>query len=143
MPPKYRKEDFASGVYWPLRGALDVPRERFVLYPGQERSVDPQAPLVLWVGHDHRERALALAVHITEVQQREETAAARLPPALAGLEALLPWVAQWFPEVDANLGSTMAEYLATLRDQTLAALGLSLDAVRNWAPPASSRRRRR
>lgn len=34
VPPKYVTKDFQKGDYWRLRGGLDVPKERFILYPG-------------------------------------------------------------------------------------------------------------
>ena len=40
VPPKYKQDDFRDGVCWKLRGALDVPKERFVSFPGLERSND-------------------------------------------------------------------------------------------------------
>ena len=70
VPPKYRSEDFREGTFWKLRGALDVPKERFVSYPGLQRAHDAGAPLVLWAGYDAKARALALTTHIYELQQR-------------------------------------------------------------------------
>lgn len=32
VPPKYKPEDFVPGPAWRLRGKLDVPKERFILY---------------------------------------------------------------------------------------------------------------
>lgn len=50
-PPKYRSADFLSNGYWRLRGALDVPKERFVSYPHCSRENDPML-VVGWAGWD-------------------------------------------------------------------------------------------
>src|SRR6185312_4722613 len=60
VPPKYGSGDFAKTTYWRLRGKLDVPKERFILYPGAERDVDT-TPVLGWAGWDHLEQARALA----------------------------------------------------------------------------------
>ena len=59
-PPKYGQGDFADKASWKLRGKLDVPKERFVAYPGLGREADP-TPLVGWAGWDHLQCAQALA----------------------------------------------------------------------------------
>ena len=33
VPPKYTSADFKKNSYWQARGKLDVPKERFILYP--------------------------------------------------------------------------------------------------------------
>ncbi|MBK8460812.1 MAG: hypothetical protein IPL43_12040, partial [Micropruina sp.] len=33
VPPKYVTADFRKPSYWSARGKLDVPKERFILYP--------------------------------------------------------------------------------------------------------------
>jgi hypothetical protein len=56
VPPKYRPADFTRVDYWRLRGGLDVPKERFVSYPGAEREADGSL-VVSWAGYDHLEQA--------------------------------------------------------------------------------------
>ena len=46
-PPKYRSADFLKPAWWRLRGALDVPKERFVSFPQMSRDTDPTL-LVGW-----------------------------------------------------------------------------------------------
>jgi hypothetical protein len=142
VPPKYKQEDYRDGVCWKLRGALDVPKERFVSFPGLERSSDAASPMLLWAGYDATARALALAGYLYEMLQREGADAARLTPALAGLDELLPWVHQWHPEIDDDLGMSTGDYLQGLLDAQLAQHGLTLTAVRAWQPPAPVRRTR-
>lgn len=142
-PPKYRKEDFRDEAYWKLRGALDVPKERFVSFPGLERAGDSASPMLLWAGYDAKARALALMAWLFDLQQREGMDSARFAPALAGLDELLPWVHQWRPEIDDELGITTGDYLQGLLDTQLSQHGLTLAGVRDWRPPAPARRRRR
>ena len=142
VPPKYKQEDYRDGVCWKLRGALDVPKERFVSFPGLERSNDAGSPMLLWAGYNAKARALALTGHLYEMLQREGADASRLTPALAGLDELLPWVHQWHPEIDDDLGMSTGDYLQGLLDAQLAQHGLTLTAVRAWQPPAPVRRTR-
>ena len=67
VPPKYTSADFTRTEYWSHRGKLDVPKERFILYPDAGRETDP-TPVLGWAGWDHAEQALALA---TLIQARE------------------------------------------------------------------------
>lgn len=142
VPPKYRPEDFSDGAFWKLRGALDVPKERFVSFPGLERANDAGSPMLLWAGYDAKARALALTGYLYEMLQREGADASRLTPALAGLDELLPWVHQWHPEIDDDLGMSTGDYLQGLLDAQLAQHGLTLANVRTWRPPAPARRPR-
>jgi hypothetical protein len=142
VPPKYKQDDYRDGVCWKLRGALDVPKERFISFPGLERSNDAGSPMLLWAGYDAKARALALTGYLYEMLQREGADATRLTPALAGLDELLPWVHQWHPEVDDDLGMSTGDYLQGLLDAQLAQHGLTLAAVRAWQPPAPVRRTR-
>ncbi|MFO0244482.1 MAG: BREX-2 system adenine-specific DNA-methyltransferase PglX [Betaproteobacteria bacterium] len=142
VPPKYKQEDFRDGVFWKLRGALDVAKERFVSFPGLERGNDAGSPMLLWAGYDAKARALALTGYLYEMLQREGAEATRLTPALAGLDELLPWVHQWHPEIDDDLGMSTGDYLQGLLDAQLAQHGLTLANVRAWRPPAPARRPR-
>ncbi len=49
VPPKYTSADFHKSSYWSHRGKLDVPKERFISYPGAGRATDP-TPLLGWAG---------------------------------------------------------------------------------------------
>jgi len=44
VPPKYQSKDFLRADFWRLRGGLDVPKERWVSYPGCERGADTSLP---------------------------------------------------------------------------------------------------
>ena len=142
VPPKYASADFRSADLWRLRGKLDVPRERWVSYPHCSRDGDPTL-VVGWAGWDHLQQATALASHYDRMKAREGWPADRLVPLLAGLDQLVPWLLQWHndvhPEFDLRMGDYYRDYL---RDEAQA-LGVTLDQVRSWEPPASSRGLRR
>ena len=127
VPPRYTNADFQKGDAWRLRGKLDVPRERFIAYPGAERAADP-TPLLGWAGWDHLEQAQALAAHFICAKDEEGWPVERLRPLLEGLRELLPWLLQWHDDVDPDLGERLGTfYQSFIADQALA-LGLTLEA---------------
>ena len=141
VPPKYDQKDYREGRYWSLRGKLDVPRERFVAYPGA--SLDAKAPLYGWAGWNHLERARALAALYQQRKNSDGWDRDRLRPLLAGLQELLPWLLQWHndpsPELDGQReGDVWAEFLEGER----ATLGWSEDDLRAWRPSAPPRKER-
>jgi hypothetical protein len=142
VPPEYKIQDFRDAAMWKLRGPLDVHKERFVSFPGLERSSDAGSPMLLWAGYDGKARALALTGYIYELQQREGADPSRLAPALAGLDEMLPLVQQWNPEVDDDLGMSTGDYLQGLLDAQLAQHGLTIAEVRAWRPSEPTRRAR-
>lgn len=142
IPPEYKIQDFCDAAFWKLRGPLDVRKEQFICFPGLERANDPGSPMVLWAGYDAKARALALTGYLYELQQREGANTVRLTPSFAGLDEMLPWVHQWHPEVDEDLGMSTGDYLQGLLDAQLAQHGLTIAEVRAWKPPAPVRRTR-
>jgi hypothetical protein len=133
VPPKYGPGDFKKGSYWRLRGKLDVPKERFILYPGAERGADPTAVLG-WAGWHVLQQAQALSAHFIEMKEMEGWPAARLEPLLAGLLELLPWLRQWHNDLDPTTRLHMGDYFAHFLDEEARALGATLDDLRWWAP---------
>ena len=109
VPPKYTRADFLQATAWRLRGKLDVPKERFVLFPGAEREADP-TPVLGWAGWDALERARALAAYYLDGRDREAWAGERLAALLDGLDELLPWLLQWHDEPDPDLGMGLGTY---------------------------------
>lgn len=143
VPPKYTSADFLDATCWRLRGKLDVPKERFVLYPRAEREADP-TPVVGWAGWNHLEQAQALAAYYLRARD-EGFPTERLVPLLTGLEELLPWIRQWHPEVDPGMGLPMGEFFKTFLDEQVRSLDLSEAEVRSWSPaaaPGPGRRRK-
>ena len=124
VPPKYGSGDFKKAVWWALRGKLDVPKERWVLYPGVERNEDP-SPVLAWAGWDHAQQAQALAAYYMEARQTWAFAPQKLRLLLAGLLELLPWLHQWHAAVDPAYGASPAEAIEALLDAECHELGLT------------------
>lgn len=142
VPPKYTSADFLKSSYWSLRGKLDVPKERFVLYPFAERG-DDNTPVFTWAGFDHAQQAEALAARYLERKEQDAATADQLLPLLAGLRELLPWLLQWHnaPTADSpqGLGSAYHDFLTA----ELHALGKAEKDLAAWTPPARARGRGR
>ncbi len=140
VPPKYATADFKKVEYWKARGKLDVPKERFVLYPDLRREGDNTVVLG-WAGWDHKDQALALA---REFPTQEALGASDdlLTQMVAGLVELEPWVHQWHSEMDASFGVSPADAITGVIDQQLGRLETTRDAVTAWTPPAAVRGRR-
>ena len=141
VPPKYRSADFLKPTYWRLRGGLDVPKERFVSYPGCERDADRTLPIA-WAGWNPLQQAMAIATYELEVQEREGWDAGRLTPLLAGIQELLPWVLQWHNDYDPASGQRMGDYLRDFLTEEARTQGLTLEALRAWRPAAQPGARR-
>jgi hypothetical protein len=142
VPPKYKGADFIKQSYWSNRGKLDVPKERFISYPGA--SPDGDGSLLLgWAGWDHREQAHALMTLIEERSTRDGWEKDRLIPLIAGLAEVLPWVKQWHGEIDDSYGMSPADaYAGYLEDQQLKH-GLTVEALTAWRPEKKTTRARK
>ncbi|MBF0261192.1 MAG: BREX-2 system adenine-specific DNA-methyltransferase PglX [Magnetococcales bacterium] len=134
VPPKYDSADFATTTCWQLRGKLDVPKERFVLYPHCQRETDP-TPVIAWAGWNPLQQAQALAGYFITTKENEGWPPDRLTPLLAGLLELLPWLKQWHNEVDPAFGIGMGDYFAGFCDEAMRGLGVTEPALRAWRPP--------
>lgn len=141
VPPKYAKADFQSGDYWRLRNGLDVAKERFVSFPHCARDADPSLP-ILWAGHDHLARAKAIAAWYVERKDTDGWGPDRLKPLLAGLLELIPWLRQWHNDLDPDTGLRMGDFFRGYVAEQARELGLTLDDLRAWTPPAPVRGRR-
>jgi hypothetical protein len=140
VPPKYTSADFLKSDFWRLRGKLDVPKERWVSYPHCSTDSDPTL-VVGWAGWDHLEQATALIAYY-DARKREGWDAARLAPLLAGLDQLLPWIHQWHPEIDPEFGETAGQSFQALLENDAHELGLTVEAIRKWAPEVKGGRRK-
>ncbi|MGH3304057.1 MAG: BREX-2 system adenine-specific DNA-methyltransferase PglX, partial [Streptosporangiaceae bacterium] len=140
VPPKYTSADFSKQSYWAARGKLDVPKERFILYPEAGRDTDPT--LVLgWAGWDHAQQSLALSIIIGE-REKDGWADERLVPLVAGLAELQPWVQQWHADVDPAYGVSMAAFCGAQLTAKAAQVGKTLGELAAWRPAAAARGRR-
>ena len=141
VPPKYTSADFLNSDYWRLRGKLDVPKERWISYPHCETESDPSL-VVGWAGWNHLQQAAALIAWY-DARKRDGWDAKRLTPLLAGLDQLLPWIHQWHPEIDPEFGETAGQSYETLLKADAHELGLTLEQIRAWEPPAKKKGGRR
>jgi hypothetical protein len=141
VPPKYAPVDFARTSYWRARGKLDVPKERFISYPGTASTGDA-SPVLGWAGWDHAEQAIALARLLTD-QEALGADAAAVEPLLAGLVELEAWLHQWHAQIDPAFGASPASSISGLLEQKLAEYGRTRDDLTRWAPTAAARGRRK
>lgn len=141
VPPKYTSADFQKSDYYPLRGKLDVPKERWISFPNCETDSDSSL-VVGWAGWDHLQQATAIVAYY-DARKREGWDARRLTPLLAGLDQLLPWIHQWHPEVDPEFGETAGQSFQTMLEADAHELGLTLEDIRAWEPPQKTTTRRR
>ncbi|MEU1076346.1 MULTISPECIES: BREX-2 system adenine-specific DNA-methyltransferase PglX [unclassified Streptomyces] len=135
VPPKYTSADFLKHSYWSNRGKLDVPKERFVSYPGASPDNDPSL-LIGWAGWDHRHQAEALVNLLNDRLNvdgwRKEDP--RFVPLLAGLAEVMPWVKQWHDEYDDEWEGNPAEEFNSALVAGMYARQLSPDDLAAWRP---------
>jgi len=131
VPPKYASADFRSPTYWSLRGKLDVPKERFISYPGCGRDGDP-CLTVAWAGLDHLQQATALAAHYTNLHGTG-AGQPKLLLVLAGLNELLPWLKQWHNQLDPQFGLKMGDYYEEYVREEAKRFGKSLTDLKQLA----------
>jgi len=143
VPPKYTSGDFRKPSYWRARGKLDVPKERFIAYPGAGRETDP-TPLLGWAGWDHAQQSLALAT-IIATRQGEAASDEVITPLVAGMAELQPWVDQWHSEIDPAFGVSPAAFTEEQLRTHTQELGLTRDDLAAWrpAPPTRGRKAKR
>ncbi len=141
VPPRYTNVDFVRSEYWANRGKLDVPKERFILYPNAGREGDA-TPVIGWAGWVHAQQSLALAILIQSGEQ-QGWSDDRLVPLVAGLDELFPWVEQWHHQPELLYGGiSPAEYFTELLDRHMATIGATGETLRAWRPSAPTRGRR-
>jgi len=147
VPPKYSNSktqtttvDFAKSSYWSHRGKLDVPKERFIVYPGAGRATDP-TPILGWAGWNHAQQGIALATIFAQ-REAEGVALSELVPVVAGIAELLPWVRQWHSGVDPTFNLDLADYLAGQLAEKAAAVGVPVGDLPNWRPAKTTTRRK-
>lgn len=142
VPPKYEAKDFLKSDFARLRGPLDVPKERWISYPGCERGADTSLPIA-WAGWNHLQQATAVAAYYLEMKDNEGWEPARLQPLLAGLLDLVPWLEQWHNEIDPAYGERMGTYYRGFVNEEARALGFTLDDLRAWKPVVTAAKRGR
>ena len=141
-PPKYTSADFHNAICWRLRGPLDVPKERFISYPGCSRAHD-SALVIAWAGWDNLQQARALAAWYTELVEQEGWVVERLTPLLAGIAELIPWLKQWHNDIDPDYHERMGDFLEIFLQGQLQQCGLTREDLKHWTPPTRNRTRGR
>lgn len=139
-PPKYATADFRKASWWQARGKLDVPKERFILYPDAGRSTDPTL-LLGWAGWDHLQQFLVLAT-IMDERIAEGTDDAQLVPLVGGMAEVLPWVKQWHADLDPTFGMSMADFCSAQLEDRMTQLNVSTTDLKAWRPAPATRGRR-
>ena len=143
VPPKYQSKDFLKADVWRLRGGLDVPKERWVSYPGCERGADGSL-VIAWAGWNHLQQATAVAAYYLDMKDSEGWEPARLQPLLASLLELVPWLEQWHNELDPVFGERMGNYYRSFVTEEARALGFTLEDLQGWKPvPVAAKRGRK
>ncbi|MFF9114341.1 BREX-2 system adenine-specific DNA-methyltransferase PglX [Streptomyces massasporeus] len=142
VPPKYTSADFLKHSYWSNRGKLDVPKERFISYPGASPEADGSL-LLGWAGWNHRDQADAL---VGLIRSRVETGGwakddPRFVPLLAGLREVLPWVHQWYGGYDDEWEGNPAEEFQSALESGRTERQLSEADLVNWRPEKKTRGR--
>lgn len=145
VPPRYDSKDFRKTTTqdpWKHRGKLDVPKERFISYPGCERDEDP-SPVYLWAGYDHLGQAQALVALLDDARNRYGWPRERLIPLLAGLDELIPWLKQWHNHLDPNFGVKLGDYFEEYLRGECQSLDIPRADLTAWRPPAPAKGRGR
>ncbi|WP_441349176.1 BREX-2 system adenine-specific DNA-methyltransferase PglX [Streptomyces sp. NTH33] len=142
VPPKYTSADFLKQSYWSHRGKLDVPKERFISYPGASPEADGSL-LLGWAGWNHRDQADALVGMIRDRVENGGWAKEdpRFVPLLAGLREVLPWVHQWYGEYDEEWEGNPAEEFQAALETGRTERQLSESDLINWRPEKKTRGR--
>lgn len=141
VPPKYGPADFLKSQYWSARGKLDVPKERFISFPGS-KFPDDQTKVYGWAGWDHAERGLAVARFANDLA-RAGAPDEQITPLVGVPLELEPWLKQWHDEIDPRAGVSPASAVAAVTTSLLDRLGLGRDQIISWRPPAPARGRKK
>lgn len=139
VPAKYVQGDFLKTTYWSARGKLDVPKERFIAFPGSRYKEDATYTYG-WAGWDHGERGQAIARFANDIA-RAGVPDDQVIPLVAALIEQEPWLKQWHDEIGAA-GVSPATAVAGIITALLGRLGLGRDTVVDW-PPTTPRAGRR
>ena len=136
-PPTYEGKDFASPLFWRVRGRLDVSKERFVSFPNCERDADP-TPVVGLAEWNYLQQAQAIAAYYERVKNHEGWTPARRLPLLAGILEILPWLKQWHNDIHPEFQDRMGNFFQQFVEDEARVMEMTMDQIRGWAPPAQS-----
>jgi hypothetical protein len=140
LPPQYAAGDFRKASYWPLRGKLDVPKERFFSLPGCEKDGD--STLVIgWAGMNHLQRATAIATWYLDRKETDGWDAEKLKPMLVAIDELIPWLKQWHNGIDPEFGERMGNYYEGFLLEEMRMLDITKDDLLAWEPVAAPKKK--
>ena len=143
VPPRYDNKDYRDPIFWRLRGKLDVPKERFISYPGAEKD-DDKSPLFGWAGWDHLQQGTALSALYHERKTEDGWPRDRLVPLLAGLLELVPWLKQWHNAPNDDFGGEgPGDWYERYVEAEARSIGKSVDDLRAWRPTARGGRKQK
>ena len=140
LPPKYAPADFLKTSYWTARGKLDVPKERFIAFPGSRFQEDETA-VYGWAGWDHGQRGQAIARFANDIAVAG-VSDEQVIPLVGALIELEPWLKQWHDEIGSS-GVSPAGAVGSVISALLGRLGLGRDTIANWRPATTTRKGRR
>lgn len=139
-PPKYTSADFQNTTLWRLRGALDVPKERWLRVPD---PLNPGQSLYGWAGWNPAQRVQAIAGAIIEAETRHGVPVTSLIPLYTAIDEELPWVKQWHNTLDPEYGIGMGDYFDQWLRGELQKHGLTRAQLAEWRPEKVVRRGRK
>lgn len=140
VPPNYSKADMVPAV-WKHRGKLDVPKERFISYPGASPEGDSTL-LLGWAGWNDLDKGLAIFSTFAD-RSDEDAAAETLAGILAGLVEVLPWVKQWHNDLDPQFNLKMGDYLEAQLAEAARSLSIPVEDIPSHAPKPATRGRKK
>ncbi|MCJ7859481.1 BREX-2 system adenine-specific DNA-methyltransferase PglX [Corynebacterium kalidii] len=138
VPPNYTSADMYPAV-WKHRGKLDVPKERFISYPGASPEGDTTM-LLGWAGWNDLDKALALMSLFSD-RADQDADTDTLAGILYGLAEVLPWVKQWHNEIDPQFNFRFGDYLEAQLEEAARGLGILIDDLNSYAPKPATRGR--
>lgn len=142
VPPMYKPADFLKNSYWSARGKLDVPKERFISFPGSLYPEDSTA-VYGWAGWNHSERGQAIARFASQiVPVVAESEPDQVLPLVGALIELQPWLDQWHDDLDAR-GIKPSTAISQVTNTLLSRLRTGREEVLAWFPPTPKRGRKR
>lgn len=140
VPPNYSSADMVPAV-WKHRGKLDVPKERFISYPGASPEGD-STPLLGWAGWNDLDKGLAIFSTFAD-RADEDADTETLAGILAGLVEVLPWVKQWHNDLDPQFNLKMGDYLEAQLVEAARSLSIPVEDIPAHAPKPATRGRKK
>ncbi|WP_417289400.1 BREX-2 system adenine-specific DNA-methyltransferase PglX [Corynebacterium variabile] len=135
VPPNYSSADMVPAV-WKHRGKLDVPKERFISYPGASPEGDSTL-LLGWAGWSDLDKGLA--IFSTFADRADQDADTETVAWILG--EILPWVKQWHNDLDPQFNLKMGDYLEAQLVEAARSLSIPVGDIPAQAPTPATRGR--